>query len=95
MSKVKYSSKFKVRFVLEGLKSPDGVAAYCRRSGISEQQFYKWQRQMLSNADALFEQVPTKAARKIHTLEEEIKRKDSIIAAVTEEALELKKKLIS
>ena len=95
MSKRKFSAEFKVRFVLEGLKSPDGVAAHCRRQGISEQQFYKWQQQMLSNADALFEQVPQKAARKIQTLEEEIKRKDSIIAEVTEEALELKKKLIS
>ena len=95
MPQRKYSAEFKVRFVLEGLKSPDGIAAHCRRHGIKEQQFYKWQQQMLSNADALFEQVPQKAARKIHTLEEEIKRKESIIAAVTEEALELKKKLIS
>jgi hypothetical protein len=31
--------------------------------------------------------------RKITSLEEAIKRKDQIIAAVTEEALELKKKL--
>ena len=69
MPQRKYSAEFKVRFVLEGLKSPDGIAAHCRRHGIK--------------------------ARKIHTLEEEIKRKDSIIAAVTEEALELKKKLIS
>ena len=65
MPKPKYSSSFKVRFVLDGLRSPDGVAPYCRREGISEQQFYTWQRQMLNNADALFEPVSKKAARKI------------------------------
>lgn len=95
MPKRKYSSEFKVRTVLEGLKSPDGVAAFCRRQGISEQQYYSWQRQLLANADAVFEQIPKKAARKIGELEEKLKQKDSIIAAVTEEALTLKKKLIS
>lgn len=93
MSKRKHSPEFKVRFVLEGHKYPDGVAAYCRRHGIAERLFYLWQRQMLANATGLFEQVPKKAASKLKALEEEIQRKDSIIAAVTEEALELKKKL--
>ena len=95
MSRRKYSSEFKVRSVLEGHQSGDGIAAYCRRRGISETQFYKWQQQMLSNADGLFEQVPRSAARQLSELEEALKRKDQIIAAVTEEALELKKKLIS
>lgn len=95
MPKRKYSSEFKVRTVLEGHQSGDGIAAYCRRRGISETQFYKWQQQMLSNADALFEQVPRSAARQLSELEEALKHKDQIIAAVTEEALELKKKLIS
>lgn len=93
MPKHKYSSQFKVRTVLDGLKSPDGIAAFCRRQGISEQQFYTWQRQMLENADALFEPVSKKAAHKINRLEEQIKHKDSIIVAVTGEAIELKKKL--
>lgn len=94
MPRKKYSSEFKVRTVLEGLKSPDGIAAFCRREGIRESQFYKWQKQMLANADALFEEVPRSAARQISELQEEINRKDHIIAAVTEEALELKKKLV-
>lgn len=95
MPKKKYSAEFKVRTVLDGLKAPEGVAAYCRGIGIAEQQFYTWQKQMLQNADALFEKVPKSAATKIAELEEQIQRKDSIIAAVTEEALELKKKVVS
>jgi transposase-like protein len=93
MPKQKYSADFKVRTVLEGLKSPDGIAAYCRRIGISEVQFYQWQKRMLNNADALFDKMPKTAEKKINQLEDELKRKDQIIAVVTEEALELKKKL--
>jgi len=93
MPKQKYTSDFKVRTVLEGLKSPDGIAAYCRRVGISEVQFYQWQKRMLSNADALFDKLPKNAEKKITQLESELKRKDQIIAVVTEEALELKKNL--
>ena len=94
MPKQKYTSSYKVRTVLEGLKSPDGIAAYCRRQGISEVQFYQWQKQILKNADSVFTRVPKSVERKISSLEETIRRKDQIIAVVTEEALELKKKLL-
>ena len=93
MPKQKYTPSYKVRTVLEGLKSPDGIAAYCRRQGISEVQFYQWQRKMIENADSLYSKFPKSVERKIDSLEEAIKRKDQIIAVVTEEALELKKKL--
>lgn len=95
MPRQKYTSKFKVQAVLEGLKSPDGISAYCRRKGISEVQFYQWQKQMISNAESTFDKPSKATKRKISRLEEELKRKDQIILAVTEEALELKKKLIN
>ena len=94
MPKQKYSASYKVRTVLEGLKSPDGIAAYCRRRGISEVQFYQWQKQIIENAESVFTKGPKSVERKIASLEETIKRKDQIIAVVTEEALELKKKLM-
>ena len=93
MPKRKYSSSFKVRSVLEGLKSPDGIAPYCRRVGISDVLFYQWQKQMINNADSLFTKESKPAEKKINQLKEELQRKDQIIAVVTEEALELKKKL--
>ena len=93
MAKNNYSSKFKVQAVLEGLKDPEGIAAYCRRKGISEVSFYNWQKQMLSNADSLFEKTPKSTQKKLDRMEKELQRKDHIIAIVTEEALELKKKL--
>ena len=92
MPKQRYSSSFKVKAVLEGLKNPEGIASYCRRLGISQVCFYRWQTQMIANASSLFDK-PSKAQRaKLKRLEEELQRKDQIIAAVTEEALELKKK---
>ena len=69
MPKQKYSSSYKVRTVLEGLKSPDGIAAYCRRQGISEVQFYQWQKQIIENADSVFAKVPKSVERKITSLE--------------------------
>lgn len=93
MPKQKYSAGYKVCTVLDGLKSPDGIAAYCRRQGISDVQFYQWQRKIIENADSVFAKVPKFMERKIASMEEELKRKDQIIAVITEEALELKKKL--
>ena len=81
--------------VLEGLRDPDGIAAYCRRNGISDVSFYQWQKQMLANADALFDKPPKSAVKRIERLEQALQRKDRIIAIVTEEALELKKKLMT
>jgi transposase len=93
--KNKYTSRFKVEAVLEGLRDPDGIAAYCRRNGISDVSFYQWQKQMLANADALFDKPPKSAVKRIERLEQALQRKDRIIAIVTEEALELKKKLMT
>ena len=93
MPKNKYTPRFKVETVLEGLRDPDGIAAYCRRKGITDVSFYQWQKQMLANAAALFDKPPKSVAQKIEQLEAELQRKDRIIALVTEEALELKKKL--
>jgi transposase len=95
MPKNKYTSRFKVEAVLEGLRDPDGIAAYCRRNGISDVSFYQWQKQMLANADALFDKPPKSAVKRIERLEQALQRKDRIIAIVTEEALELKKKLMT
>jgi transposase len=95
MPKSKYTSRFKVAAVLEGLRDPEGIASYCRRQGITDVSFYQWQKQMLDNADALFDKPPKSAVKRIERLEQELQRKDRIIAIVTEEALELKKKLIT
>ena len=53
---------------------------------------YRWQSQMIANAPSLFDRPSKATVNKIKHLESELQRKDQIIAAVTEEAIELKKK---
>ena len=38
-----YSSEEKIRIVLDGLRGEDSIAALCRREGISQGVYYKWQ----------------------------------------------------
>jgi transposase-like protein len=92
MPRKKFSSSDKVKAVLDALKDPDGIAAYSRRTGISLTLLYRWQSQMISNAPSLFDKPSKATQNKIKHLESELQRKDKIIAAVTEEAIELKKK---
>ena len=37
-----YSSKEKIRIVLDGLRGEDSIAELCRREGISQGIYYKW-----------------------------------------------------
>lgn len=94
MPKQKYMPSYKVKSVLEALKYPDGISAYCRRQGLQEVLLYRWQSQMISNADALFTKTPKSAEAKIKQLESELKRKDQIIASLVEEILGFKKKFM-
>jgi len=89
MPKNKYTSRFKVEAVLEGLRNPDGIAAYCRHKGTTDVSFYQWQKQLLANGDALFDKPPKSSVKRIELSEQELQRKDRIIALVTEETLEL------
>lgn len=93
MLEQKYSHAFKVKTELEALKDPDGISAYCRRKGIKDTLVYLRESQMINNATNLCEKVPQSVRLKITRFESELKRKDQVMAAVTEEALELKKNL--
>jgi len=61
--------------------------------GLARFSFTSGKKKLLENADALFDRMPKATKNRINQLEDELKRKDQIIAVVTEEALELKKKL--
>jgi hypothetical protein len=60
-----------------------------RRQKITKVSFYQWQKQMLANADALFDKPPKPFVQKNKRLDEEIQRKDWMIAIMTVKALEL------
>ena len=91
MSKRKqYSPKQKVKLVLEALTYPDGISAFCRKNGITENMFYKWKDKLLSNADVVFNRKK-ESSNKENYLKELLSKKDKIISALAEENVELKK----
>lgn len=90
----RFSADEKLRIVLEGMANENGVAEVCRRQGISSTQFYTWRKRLMKSAGEIFERKTSKKTEeKVDRLEEELKRKDSVIAEITEENLELKKGL--
>jgi transposase len=42
-----YSSEQKILIVMEALRGEDSVAAICRKHGIAESMFYKWNKEFL------------------------------------------------
>ncbi len=91
MSKRKhYLPKQKIKLVFEALTYPDGISAFCRKNGITENLFYNWKDKLFSNADIVFNQKKKISSAESH-LNEIIFKKDKIISALAEENIELKK----
>ena len=90
----KLSAEEKLQIVLQGIANEGGISEVCRRHGISPTQYYTWRKRVMSSAGEIFNAKRSrKEAGKVERLEEELQRKDSIIAEITEENLELKKGL--
>lgn len=88
----KFSPEEKLQIVLEGIANESGISEVCRRHGISPTQYYTWRKRLMSSAGEVFNSTTSKKeAAKVERLEEDLKRKDSIIAEITEENLDLKK----
>ena len=88
--KRKWTPKEKLEIVLEGIASGN-VNEVCRRRGLNVNQYYNWKNKLFKNADKIFEREDKKQKLREEKLEEVIKKKDEIIAEVTEENLNLKK----
>jgi len=87
----KFSPEEKLQIMLEGTANENGISEVCRRHGISPTQYYTWRKRLMSSAGEVFNsKASKKEAAKIERLEEELKRKDSVIAEITEENLDLK-----
>jgi len=93
MSQRKRSPKEKLEVVLEGLRDGGRVAEVCRRRGISTAQYYTWKKKLLGSAGEVFRRKDDKKDRQMERLQEEVRRKDRVIAEITAENLDLKKTL--
>ena len=88
--KRKWTPKEKLEIVLEGIASGN-VNEVCRRRGLNVNQYYNWKNKLFKNVEKIFEREDKKQKAREEKLEEVIKKKDEIIAEVTEENLNLKK----
>lgn len=97
-SRRRHTPEQKAAALRRHLVNKEPVSKVCMDSGIQPSVFYKWQRDLLEAAPALFStrRAPNREKEleaKVETLEAKLARKDSIIAEVSEEYVKLKKEL--
>ncbi len=96
MSKPKHrrwTADQKLKIVLETLQSDRKLAEICRREGISPTQVYQWRRQLLASAEAVFGRRKHKGEdRQMAKLATENQRMKNVVAEITAENLDLKKR---
>lgn len=88
-----WSPKEKLEVLLEAVAGGN-VAEVCRRRGISENMYYEWRHRLFAKADLVFGLTHpnhNRASTQIAKLEEQLRKKDSVIAEITQENLELKR----
>lgn len=92
----KYTPEQKVKVVKEALTTDLGVSGVCRKYGISSGLFYKWQEKFFEGAVDGFrrgKEGPSRAEqRRIEQLERDADRMKSVIAEITAENIDFKKK---
>lgn len=86
----KWPATKRLEIVLEGIRNGQ-VAEACRRHGCSTTQYYDWQRQLMASADTIFDKKRGRPSKEAERMQAEISKKDSIIAEVIAENLDLKK----
>ena len=86
MKKRKWSSKEKLRIVLEGLSGQVEITKLCTKYKIAQTQYYQWRDQLLKFGYQAFESK--NITKKEQHLEQEVKKLKNIIGDLT---VELKK----
>jgi transposase len=88
----KWSAAEKLRIVLAGMQPGVEVSDLCRREGLNPVQFYAWKKQLLGSAERVFQDKRGRPDARQQRLEEENARFKGVIAEITAENLELKKR---
>ena len=88
----KWSAAEKLRIVLAGMQGGVEVSDLCRREGLNPVQFYAWKKQLLGAAERVFEDRRGRPDTDQRRLEAEVARFKGVIAEITAENLELKKR---
>ena len=90
-----YKPEEKMKIVMEGLSGTIQVTELCRKYGIGTARFYAWRDKMVENSADIFSDRGRKRTPDqiiIEEQKEEISRLKNVIAEITHENLEIKKK---
>ena len=91
-----YSAETKYKIVKEALTTDQSISEICRKYNIGVSLFYKWQDHFLEGAKAALENGKVSPnvveQRKIESLEVENNKLKGVIAEITSENIDLKKK---
>ncbi len=86
MKRRQWTSKEKLKIVLQGLKGDISVAELCNQHQISQSQYYKWRDRLLAQGDKIFDHGgPDRTEQR---LQQEVRKLKGIIGDLT---VELKK----
>ena len=84
-----------MKIVMEGLSGAIQISELCRKYDIGSARFYYWKDQLVNSAHEIFENRGRKRDENQITAEKdlEISRLKDVIAEITQENLEIKKKI--
>lgn len=96
-NKVRITGSEKLALLKRHLVNGEEVSKVCEEARISPSAFYRWQEQLFSNGGKALELDSTArdsaAEKKVAYLESKLAKKDSVIAHLMQEHIELKKNL--
>ena len=96
----KFESKEKLSILKRHYVNGDKVSDICEQNNIHPSLFYRWQAELFTNGDVVFEQkksnqLENKAVQQLkhenEQLQKRIHHKDNVIAEITEDYVKLKK----
>jgi transposase-like protein len=86
-----FSPREKLEVLLEGATTGN-VAEVCRRHGVRVSMYYRWRTLLFKHAGTVFAHGNGGAGqRQVAVLEEQLRRKNAVIAELTQENLDLKR----
>lgn len=93
----RFTAEQKAAIVRRHLVDRQPIADVCEEHGIPPTVFYRWQKQVFDGLAGLFEQSrvgrPGRQAEEIAQLKAKLARKDEVIAEITQDYIDAKKKL--
>ena len=90
-----YKAEEKLKIVLEGMSGTISVSDLCRKYDVKPARFYYWKDQLINSAPEIFENRGRKVDedRIMSERDQEILKLKDVIAEITQENLEIKKKI--